>query len=333
MWFKRLTPSGNLLCSNVDLELRQVLGLPDSFLPTNVPEHSGIYTDDPEELIPYICRGCTTHVKRGVNSLKPHVSTEEYKRLIEFQHLKSDEELKAFDEWVKALNNKHVTGKSSWWNHKRVNKWILPTIIKSQSKMNPEDWTITESTTNIGEGQHYWSRRMTGSGLPLLTSILQTQKSDKEVAREIRSALKTGILTNSHNTIYDRMKSSVQRADAIASKQQASQKQDTEVQRIQGEINTHQQAKKDIEAKLRASRDEMAVARGSTTGTKHRAARAESSSSGIVKVSKSKGKASEASDCVNVCEAPLSPYPFDEFVQSEPVSTSVGLPSGDWAFV
>ncbi|KAK1215861.1 hypothetical protein PQX77_021513 [Marasmius sp. AFHP31] len=352
MRFKRLTPGGNLLCSNVDLELAQVLGLADSFLPTNVPEYSKINTDDPEEIVPYICRGCTTHVKRGIQSLKSHVTAEEYKKLIEFQHLKSDEELEAFDGWIKALNNKHVT---AWWNHKRINKWILPTIIKSQSKMDPEDWTITESTTNIGEGQHYWSRRMTGSSLPLLTSILQyvqprmpepvltmvhrTRTTDKEVAQEVRNALRTGILTNSHNTVYDRMKSSVQRADAIASKQRASRKHDAEVQRIQDEINGHQQAKKEAEAKLRASRDELAVARSSTTGSKRRAAQPESSSSGIVKVSKGKGKVSEvASGDVRVSGAPPPSvvqsiaHQSHESIEPDSVSTTVTLPSTTWDF-
>jgi hypothetical protein len=62
--FKRLSRGGNLLSLNVDLEVAQVLGAGDSFLPTNEPEYSGITTTDPEELVQYFLRLCLTHAKR-----------------------------------------------------------------------------------------------------------------------------------------------------------------------------------------------------------------------------------------------------------------------------
>lgn len=49
---------------NVDLEAAQVLGAGDSFLPTNDPEHSGIRTNDPEEIVKYFMKGCFVHVMR-----------------------------------------------------------------------------------------------------------------------------------------------------------------------------------------------------------------------------------------------------------------------------
>jgi hypothetical protein len=52
LWFKRLTPGGNLLAMNTDMEVAQVLGVAQSFLPTNNPAHSGIpSTVSAEEIV------------------------------------------------------------------------------------------------------------------------------------------------------------------------------------------------------------------------------------------------------------------------------------------
>lgn len=64
--FKRLSPDGNILALNVDLEAAQVLRAGNSFMPTNVPEYSGIDTEDPAELVEYFTKACHTHVKRCV---------------------------------------------------------------------------------------------------------------------------------------------------------------------------------------------------------------------------------------------------------------------------
>jgi hypothetical protein len=61
---KRLSKDGTLLSIGVDLELAQVLGAGDSFLPTNEPEFSGITTKEPEEIVKYFVRACRAHVKR-----------------------------------------------------------------------------------------------------------------------------------------------------------------------------------------------------------------------------------------------------------------------------
>ena len=62
---KRLSKEGTLLSIGVDLELAQVLGAGDSFLPTNEPEYSGITTKDPTEIVKYFVRACHAHVKRS----------------------------------------------------------------------------------------------------------------------------------------------------------------------------------------------------------------------------------------------------------------------------
>jgi hypothetical protein len=64
MCFKRLSPGGNLLALNVDLEEAQVLAAGHSFLPTNDLEYSRINTEDPAVLVEYFVKACHTHVKR-----------------------------------------------------------------------------------------------------------------------------------------------------------------------------------------------------------------------------------------------------------------------------
>ena len=61
---KQLSKEGTLLSISVDLELAQVLGAGDSFLPTNEPEFSGITTNEPEEIVKYFVHAYHAHVKR-----------------------------------------------------------------------------------------------------------------------------------------------------------------------------------------------------------------------------------------------------------------------------
>ena len=61
---------------------------------------------------------------------------------------------------------------SAWWDHKTNNSWILPSLIKCLSKMDPDDWDLTPPTTNVGEAQHHWTNINTGIQLSLLEAIL-----------------------------------------------------------------------------------------------------------------------------------------------------------------
>lgn len=73
--FKRLTQGGQLLVMNLDLEAAQVLGAGDSFMPTNEPAYSGIYTSEAVQLVTFFIKACMVHVKRFVVSsieLLPH---------------------------------------------------------------------------------------------------------------------------------------------------------------------------------------------------------------------------------------------------------------------
>jgi hypothetical protein len=65
LWFKQLTPGGNLLAMNTDMEAAQVLGVAQPFLPANNPAHSGIpSTISAEEIVWYFICLCIGHAKQ-----------------------------------------------------------------------------------------------------------------------------------------------------------------------------------------------------------------------------------------------------------------------------
>jgi hypothetical protein len=125
---KRLSKDGTLISVGVDMELAQALGAGDSFLPTNDAEFSGIHVQTAEEIIEYFVRGCYTHAKRsvnpcismnillrfvfgrGVHDLKPHVTDDQYRCLVDFMYLETKQEVDEFAAWVKTLGNTKVQG-------------------------------------------------------------------------------------------------------------------------------------------------------------------------------------------------------------------------------
>ncbi|KAL0947450.1 hypothetical protein HGRIS_013557 [Hohenbuehelia grisea] len=218
--FKRLSKGGNLIYLDVDLEAAQVLGAGDSFLPTNEPEYSGIHSTTSEEIVGYFIRACSAHVNCGIRDLRPLMaSDEDYQRLLGFSQLKSDDELKEFDAWItsKGITKLLVgTQEDAHMDHGRV--------AHSQSKIYPDDWDIIEDTTNINEGQHFWTSRHTGTNLSLLEAIVKARKLDQAIAAEIEGCMKSGVLTNSTNDLYNRMLHNCARNDNLLAKSTASRK-------------------------------------------------------------------------------------------------------------
>ncbi|KAF8954362.1 hypothetical protein BDZ97DRAFT_1928449 [Flammula alnicola] len=206
--FLRLTFGGNLLCMNADMEAAQILGAGRSFLRTLDPEFSGINISKPEELLAYFVRVCLTHSKRGVLDFKLLVSAPDYKCLLNFPYMKSQEELDEFTTFVASLAIKKI---NDWWSHKIGSSWIIPCILGSQSKILPEHWSTTPATTNVGESQHHWTNTLTGIGLPLLEGIQTARRVDEQVAAEVEASLATGILKNTQTSLFHRQLRASQR--------------------------------------------------------------------------------------------------------------------------
>ncbi|TFY74780.1 hypothetical protein EWM64_g9232 [Hericium alpestre] len=239
--FKRLSRGGTLLSMNVDMEAAQVLGAGDSFLSTNEPDYSGITTREPEELVQYFVKLCYAHVKRAIHDFKSLVTQADYRRLMDFPYIQSEEELQAFQQFVRDLGIKKI---QDWWEHKLQHRWILPAIMKLRTRINHDDWDATPSTTNAGESQHHWTNQHTGTSLSLLEAILSARTLDEKVAAEIQASLKAGTLTNSQNEFYHRLVRSVKRQTTSAQKSRHAAKQNDKLAQLREQIEDEKEARK-----------------------------------------------------------------------------------------
>ncbi|KAJ6518252.1 hypothetical protein C8R47DRAFT_1031643 [Mycena vitilis] len=259
--FKRFTPGGNLLTMGVDMEAAQVGGACDSLLSTNDPEYSGITTTDPDEFATFFVRACISHSKRGVHALKPYVTPDVLARLMEFPYLKTKDDVDQFTAWIAALKIKKV---QDWWKHKLQYPWIIPSLVKSQSRIHAADWDITDSSTNLNEGQHHWTNQRTGTKLTPLEALESARKVDFKTAREVKDSLETGILDNNSNNVVHRMGRKVQRAANAAEKARAAGEQRTETAELQAQLDATKAAKKLADQNLKEAQAKLTAAKGPT---------------------------------------------------------------------
>ncbi|KAJ7440024.1 hypothetical protein FB451DRAFT_966547, partial [Mycena latifolia] len=271
--FKRFTPGGNLITLGVDMEAAQVQGASESFLPTNVPEYSGIHTTDPDEFAETYVRACTSHAKRGVHGLRPYVNDAQFKRLMDFPYLKTEEDFNRFTAWVSGLNIKKV---QDWWKHKLQYRWIPSSLIKTRSGIHPDDWDITDGTTNLNEGQHHWTNQQTGTKLTILEAIETARKVDFKTALEVQDSLDTGLLDNPSNNLLHRMGRKVQRGAAAVKKTRASNEEQAEITELQVEYDAKKAAKKLLDKQVKDLGAELSASKG----TKKRKSRTVATASG-----------------------------------------------------
>ena len=122
--FKRLSPDGNLLCINADMEATQVLGAAQLFIKTNNITYSKIDVLSPEELLPYFVQVCLTHSKwyvyilnqvvitlilnyaSSVLDFKFLVTASEYQWILNFLYMKLQAELDNFILFINLLGIK-----------------------------------------------------------------------------------------------------------------------------------------------------------------------------------------------------------------------------------
>ncbi|KAJ7019061.1 hypothetical protein C8F04DRAFT_976187, partial [Mycena alexandri] len=135
---------------------------------------------------------------------KSLVTPEEFRRLQDFMHIDSVEALHSFTMFVEGLGVKKIC---DWWAHKEMSDWIVPCLVKSQSRILPEHWDSTPATTNTGEAQHHWTNTQTGIKLSLVEGIESARSVDWRVVEEVKSSMTTGILPNRNNEMSQRLAS------------------------------------------------------------------------------------------------------------------------------
>ncbi|KAJ7722205.1 hypothetical protein B0H16DRAFT_1334829, partial [Mycena metata] len=161
--------------------------------------------------------------------------------LMEFPYMKTDTDVANFTAWITSLNNKKV---QDWWRNKLQYPWILPSLIKSRSRIHAADWDITESSTNLNEGQHHWTNQRTGVKLSPYEAVETARKLDFQTACEVKDSLETGILHNNSNNILHRMGRKVQRSVNAAAKSREAGKQLTETEELQAQYEEAKAVKK-----------------------------------------------------------------------------------------
>jgi hypothetical protein len=219
-----------------------------------------------------------------------------------------------------------------WWAHKLQHIWILPAIMKSQSKITPEDWDISPATTNIGEAQHHWTNRQTGTRLSLREAIKtyiqiytylgsklmpcipfsRAQALDEKTAAEIENQDQVGFIGNAHNETFHRTGRNSQRASDRMRKAKAHDKQVTATSDLWEQIEREKNARKESMLRQKAMQEELSAAQTSG-GKKSKVPRAvksirpstnenQASSSGRVCLNAGKKKAREVADPYPICE-------------------------------
>ncbi|KAJ7820677.1 hypothetical protein B0H13DRAFT_2451468 [Mycena leptocephala] len=175
MPLKRFVKGGNIHVMNSDMDGAQVLGICRSVMKHNDPEYSGIPSDTPpEQVASEFVKICWRHAKEPVHDFRSLVPETDHARLRDFVYIDSNEKLDDFSAFV-----------VDWWAHKQMHPWIIPCLVRSQSRIPNGIWDITPSTTNTNEAQHAWTNPLTGIGLSLFEAVETAHKLDRKVSSRI----------------------------------------------------------------------------------------------------------------------------------------------------
>ncbi|KAJ7078631.1 hypothetical protein C8R43DRAFT_851779, partial [Mycena crocata] len=146
-----------------------------------------------------------------------------------------------------------------WWDHKGMHAYLIPCLVKSQSRNAADVWDRTPSTTNTNEAQHHWTNSLTGIKLTCVEAIESARVVDQNTAAEIETSMQTAILTNANNEVANRMSCNVQCQSAVARKSRESQAKSEEEKRIAAELAVIKEGQqksrartKDLNAQLKA---------------------------------------------------------------------------------
>ncbi|KAJ6461772.1 hypothetical protein C8R45DRAFT_1220718 [Mycena sanguinolenta] len=299
---KAFVPGGNLEIMNSDMDGAQIPGICRSVMKHNVPEYSGIPNDTPpEQVAQYFVKICWRHAKEPVHDFKSLVSPADYARLLNFVYIKTKEELAEFSAFVRGLGIKKIL---DWWLHKEMHPWIIPSLVKSESRISAEVWDTTPSTTNTNEGQHAWTNALTGTGRSLAEAITTAHEVDSTVAAEIELTLKTGILVNPQNEVSHRMSRNSTRQATRARKARESQEVSDVTKEIQSELADELERRRESNARSKELQEQLRALKGKGVNKSSAPKLLSASSSGRVKSGRTRpdgsgGKPSVQSDAAS----------------------------------
>ncbi|KAJ7671139.1 hypothetical protein B0H17DRAFT_1209095 [Mycena rosella] len=146
----------------------------------------------PQHITADFIKICWQHSKETL------VSAEDYDRLMDFAYLESVKKLDAYTSFVYGLDIPQIT---NWWKHKEINDYMIPCLIKLQSRLSAEVWDSTPSTTNTNEVQHHWTNSVTSIKLTPVEALESQRTVDQNIADQIKMSLETSILLNPNNKI------------------------------------------------------------------------------------------------------------------------------------
>jgi len=121
--------------------------------------------------------------------------------------------------------------------------WILPAIIKSCSRIYPENWDQVSATTNGGEGQHCWGDYSVISFQPWNTfykvdvrNFRAREEVDWRTANEIWDFKQHGTLVNLRNDIFNHMSRNTQHISTSPQKFIAAKRHEAQMSKIHERI-------------------------------------------------------------------------------------------------
>ncbi|KAJ6567503.1 hypothetical protein B0H10DRAFT_2238590 [Mycena sp. CBHHK59/15] len=173
---------------------------------------------------------------------------------------------------------------------KEINEWIIPCLVKSQSRIPADVWDSTPSTANTNEAQHHWTNSQTGIKLTCVEAIESAYVVDQKTADEIQMSMRTGILTNAHNEVAHRMARNSQHQSNTAQRARESRQQIEERRLLEEQLPEELEARRQSSARTKDINAQLKVVKSSSKKgrTSSSSAILSASSSGRVKTATGK---------------------------------------------
>ncbi|KAJ7172780.1 hypothetical protein C8R43DRAFT_1208786 [Mycena crocata] len=179
------------------------------FLATyNDPAISGIWTRDPTKLLSYVLKTCNPHFHRLIDELPKSIPQSVIRHMKSIMGLDNQPAIDAWHEKVAAEPYEEV---KNWHAHKLANPFVLASVNKFLSKIDPDCWDTTPNHSNYGESAHAGRNAETSIGVALVTAILQAKERDNDMAKELAQIERDGVTRNRFNGAAEREKLAAQR--------------------------------------------------------------------------------------------------------------------------